>query len=206
MDTPRASLCDSEQFTKFTAGLLAARHAVRFRPRGRSMAPLIRSGEAITIRAVAPSDLRAGDVALFVSSTGGMIAHRVLAVRIVGHWAGLYTKGDAAARPDPLVPLSNLMGRVTRIEKPNGVVIDLERPLWRGLGRMLAWSALVRILVHRTVRPAWVVIPYRVRWRLHACLVAAHVLGHMATRALIGCAMVLDRLCASPWRSSGVKR
>ncbi len=91
------------------AGLLQGR-TMRFRPRGRSMTPLLRDGDVVTI---APGKrCRIGDVVLF------RIGEALILHRVVAKFSGrVGTKGDALGRLDATVTPRDILGRAIRRER-----------------------------------------------------------------------------------------
>ena len=85
---------------------------------GSSMVPTIFPGDVLTIHRANAHDIRCGDVVL-CARDDRFIVHR--AVRQVQSSAQLnwLTRGDALAKDDPLVSPSQLLGRVTVIERGN---------------------------------------------------------------------------------------
>lgn len=69
------------------------------------MSPTLRDGEEVEVR-LDGAGVRPGDVVLFLDG-GFLLLHRVIALRR----GALLTQGDGAARPDPPVPRSHLLGR-----------------------------------------------------------------------------------------------
>jgi len=103
---------------------------------GTSMLPLIHEGDMLLV-VHHVRRWRRGDVMVF-RSPDGLIAHRVLHIKRTGGQTVLLTKGDNAPRIDPPVVASQIVGRVVRIDKANGVTIDITAAPWQMLGWLLA--------------------------------------------------------------------
>ena len=130
-----------------------------FHVTGASMAPLIRSGDAVVVERVGACNLKPGDLILFVNRLGSPVLHRVLRIaRDATGGALLRTKGDAQGMFDEPVEPSAVLGRVVRIERSGhgllGRSIDLDSPPWRRVGPLLArvhvgvnrlWSVAMRL-------------------------------------------------------------
>lgn len=119
--------------------VLAREGGVWGRGTGVSMLPLIRPG--VEIRLV-PFDGRRVFRGMLVAypREARLVVHRVIA------WAeaGLVTKGDASAFPDPPVPRDEVVARVVALRGANGRCVDLEAFPWPLLNRLLgthAWFA-----------------------------------------------------------------
>jgi hypothetical protein len=115
--------------------------AFRFRARGWSMAPFIRDGDVITVAPLQGALPRVGEVVAFVRpGAENLVVHRVVARR----GTASLIQGDAvAAYKDGAVPVENLLGRVTRVEREG-------RDVWLGLGPervAIAWLSRARLLI-----------------------------------------------------------
>ncbi len=148
---------DGETFAVLSAELIAESGGLRFRAQGRSMAPFVRDGDVLTIEKIPPADLRVGDIALFRSRGGSVLAHRVC--RSVGgsdraRWT---TRGDALFVQDPSFGPDSLLGRVATVERDGST-----RRLDGGLGRLAGQFWLLTYQPRRLL--------CRIRTRLHAVL------------------------------------
>jgi len=86
----------------------------RFETRGASMAPFIRDGDVVTVRPIRERPLRKGDVVAFAEPlTDKLYVHRI--IREAG---SLYAiKGDNVSEPDGLIPGTNILGVVAKVER-----------------------------------------------------------------------------------------
>ena len=91
--------------------------SARFHATGQSMLPAIRSGEHLHVSPLGEHSLRIGDIVL-ARSGGRLLAHRI--VRMTPH--GIITRGDNALRPDAALPPSDILGRVTHVERDGATV------------------------------------------------------------------------------------
>jgi signal peptidase I len=101
---------------------------VRLRVAGTSMAPAMRPGDLITVESADLRGITLGEIVVFIRE-GRLVAHRVIAIftapaqLIVGDTheplsqTRLMTRGDRARHDDPAVSSSELLGRVTQIER-----------------------------------------------------------------------------------------
>ncbi len=86
----------------------------RFRAGGFSMAPFIRDGDIITVTPCEEKTVQRGDIVAFVHPEAGkLVIHRVLKKRR----DCFIVKGDNSAAEDGSVPVRNIMGSVTGIER-----------------------------------------------------------------------------------------
>jgi len=99
---------------------------IRLRVSGTSMVPTMRPGNLVTIEAAGVKEISLGEVVVFVRS-GHLVCHRVTEKITPSERnssnqffsARLVTRGDRMRRDDPIVSSSELLGRVTQIERGN---------------------------------------------------------------------------------------
>lgn len=94
--------------------LLSQGQLVRFRPSGNSMHPTIKDGEAITVAPVNASDIKRGDILLYVTGRG-VTAHRVS--KINNFSTSFILRGDATGSSDEAVEFDQILGRVISVER-----------------------------------------------------------------------------------------
>lgn len=118
-----------------------------------SMAPALRTGDAVISRVVGPSAVDAGDVVTFVDSTRGdrLVTHRVVEVRRQGDQYSFVTKGDSNSGVERWdIAENDSLGRLTlRIPKLGFVVAVTSAPAWRALLGALAIGMLTVTAVRR---------------------------------------------------------
>jgi signal peptidase len=140
--------CTSAAFAELSAEILGAGNALRFRARGTSMLPLVRDGDVLLVAPVHPATARIGDLVLCSNAAGRIVVHRVTRKEVSPEGRWFTVQGDAAARPDGLIPGAQVYGRVTAIER-GGANIDVDRPVMR----MLGWLAALRSRWNLGCRP-----------------------------------------------------
>jgi len=162
---PRLSVVNGHELPLSGVAVLELMRAVlamgvpfRFCARGWSMAPFIRDGDVITVAPLAgPPGL--GEVVAFVRPEAEMlVVHRVVAIR----GDAPLIQGDSVPEcTDGVIPLQNILGRVTRVERQGQAV-------WLGLGPerlLIAWlsrSGLLGLL--RARLPALFIRTFLRRW------------------------------------------
>lgn len=105
-----------------------------------SMEPLLRPGDLVVDRMIAPSELRIGDVVTFRDPTNpaALVTHRVRGVQIKGETYAVTTKGDASnALQHWTIPANGRLGRVL-LRVP-----AIGRPIFWGRTRFGVASLLV---------------------------------------------------------------
>jgi len=86
----------------------------RFRASGTSMYPLIRDGDIITISPPKGIQPVSGDILAFRHpEKGNLIIHRVIGIS----QGSFQAKGDNSLDPDGPIPVSSILGVVTRVER-----------------------------------------------------------------------------------------
>jgi signal peptidase I len=106
---------------------------LRVRVTGRSMMPLLRGGELLTLRKVPCSSLKRGDLILFRNKVGYPILHRIVhTIRGKSGTIAFQTKGDALIAFDGPVHDQAILGKVCKIEK-GAKCINMETGIQRRL-------------------------------------------------------------------------
>jgi signal peptidase I len=106
--------------TKLLQAVLHKGAPFRFRAKGFSMSPFIKDDDIITVSPLMDGSIRFGDVVAFIRPEMiKLVIHRVIGKE--GEY--FHIKGDNIPDTDELIPVTNIMGRVTRVER-NGKVIS----------------------------------------------------------------------------------
>jgi hypothetical protein len=122
--TQSSSLSPHHLFLDVSTELLECGHSVRFKAPGRSMQPIIKEGETITVEPIAPEAVKRGDIILY-RTPGGMVAHRVVGIKremtaqsssLSPHHLFLL-RGDAATTCDAPVEPDQVLGKVISVER-----------------------------------------------------------------------------------------
>jgi signal peptidase I len=100
---------------------------VRLRVFGTSMVPSILPGDLISIERADVLEVSYGDVVLY-SRDGRMFVHRVMAHAGSSDEPRLITRGDRLCYNDPPVSSTELLGRVTSIERGDRKIEPLDKP------------------------------------------------------------------------------
>jgi signal peptidase len=127
------------RFPNLIVDCLSAGRPVRFRARGSSMHPTIRSGDSLLVAPVEPDRVRTGDIILYAATPSRLLAHRVIEIvrhacpgpegaDAAGTEAAFLMKGDGCPHPDPPVASDRVLGKVAAVER-NGRRINPYRPL-----------------------------------------------------------------------------
>jgi signal peptidase I len=91
----------------------------RFKATGRSMHPTIRDGDILTLSPLNGLRPASNDVVAFHHpDTGNLVVHRIIGIASVTFEG----RGDNSEESDGQIPISNIVGLVTRLER-NGIPI-----------------------------------------------------------------------------------
>ena len=125
--------------TELLQAALAKRVSFRFRAKGFSMSPFIKNDDVITISPLNKSSIIFGKSVAFIQPEKKKLTiHRVIG----RNKNSCFTKGDNAFEIDGLVPLKNILGTVSKIERRHRKVF-----IGLGLSRfVIAFLSRMKIL------------------------------------------------------------
>ncbi|WP_121610083.1 signal peptidase I [Mesobacillus foraminis] len=98
---------------------------------GNSMYPLIREGNLCRFVSCQPGELKKGDVILYYSKTGQIIAHRFIEMKSMNDMNYYYLKGDTNLGFDSPIKEHQIIGKLVSIQKGDrnvhsgGLALDL---------------------------------------------------------------------------------
>jgi signal peptidase I len=96
--------------------VLDKRVSIRFTAPGFSMSPFIKDSDVITVSQIGTNAIRLGDAVAFVNPCNERLAvHRVVGIKK----EALLIKGDNTPEPDGWIPSTQVLGRVTCLERAN---------------------------------------------------------------------------------------
>jgi hypothetical protein len=125
-----------DELYELASAVLGRGASFSFVANGVSMLPFVHGGDRLTIAPCRAEELIRGEIAFYVGEGGGLMAHRVLGRSRDG--VTLLTRGDAVWRVPERVPPSQVLGRVTRIQRGGrrrtlGLASRLTASVWHGL-------------------------------------------------------------------------
>ncbi|MEH7495079.1 signal peptidase I [Neobacillus niacini] len=113
---------------------------------GNSMYPIIQQGNLCRFVHCQTTLLKKGDVILFYTKTGQLIAHRLVSIKIVNNQRIFQLKGDTNLGFDQLIGEDQILGKLVRVQKKHRIVTS-EARLARCWGKViLSFPALSGIL------------------------------------------------------------
>jgi signal peptidase I len=118
---------------------------------GDSMSPLIKKGDTITIKSVAPEEIKPGDIAVF-DSQGKLCAHRLIRKYSIGNRHVFITKSDKTFMTDISFEDQKLIGKVACIRKATAV-LNLESMRWSIINRAFGLYHLFMLSLRQRLRP-----------------------------------------------------
>ncbi|MEW6323777.1 MAG: signal peptidase I [Nitrospirota bacterium] len=107
---------------------------------GRSMSPVLRSGDAVMIRCCTADAVKPGDV-ITVADPAGLCTHRLIMITHEGGKRLLWTKGDACAHWDDPIDSEALLGKGVAMLR-GGRHLSLEKG-WRALNFVMLGVSMV---------------------------------------------------------------
>jgi hypothetical protein len=141
----------NEPLKELLIGVLDKGAAFRFRAKGFSMSPFIKNSDIVTVFPISDHMPRLGDAVVFINpDTEELIIHRVVGKRDNFHF---FIKGDNLPTVENLVPKTQILGNVKRVER-GGRTVAL------GLGpekALIAFLSRRRLLLPLLV-PVWSII------------------------------------------------
>lgn len=123
---------------------------ISFCAKGFSMSPFVRDGDIVTVSPLRDSLPKIGDVVAFhCTLTDRLVVHRVICKKGNSY----HMQGDSVPMPDGIVPIDNIIGLVTKLER-NGEKVSI------GLGPerfLIAFLNRTGVLSN-ILRPVWTVM------------------------------------------------
>jgi len=118
MSSSAATVATSSHDTRLdlAAEVLHRFGEVRFIAHGSSMIPSIYPGDLLTVRSDSAAEARRGEIVLFLLG-GRPFVHRVMRKWPERNRVVFATRGDGLPKEDPSVDASQLLGRVTAIQR-----------------------------------------------------------------------------------------
>jgi len=128
---------------ELTAELLQRGERMSLRVRGSSMLPSLFPGDLLTFRRCAPEEIVVGDIVLFLRE-GRCFVHRVAERMAAGAASRLRTRGDALPSCDAPLVETEVLGRLTTVERKGRRLppprLGPVRSLIAGLVRISPWA------------------------------------------------------------------
>jgi len=135
-----------EDFASIAQDVLGRGRILRFKAKGGSMSPSIRSGDVVEVVPF-KGKINFGDIILYHSSYGNSIIHRVIQRKK----EGIITKGDSSFSSDQPLLSKQVLCRVAAVEK-NGWRIILDTPTGAFLNIFLATISPFSFLIYPSLR------------------------------------------------------
>lgn len=126
---PASSISSASHDTRLdlAAEVLHRFGEVRFIAHGSSMIPSIYPGDLLTVRSDSASDARRGEIVFFLLG-GRPFVHRVMRKWPERNRVVFATRGDALPKEDPSIDASQLLGRVTQIQRRGKSIPVVAKP------------------------------------------------------------------------------
>jgi len=124
--------CTSAAFGSLSEELLHLGKSLRFRARGASMQPLVRSGDILLVKSVDPQRVRIGDVVLCSQGQDRILVHRVIGKRSTTDGHRFLVQGDQSPQADGWLAQHQVLGRLVAVER-DGKPFELDGLRMRSL-------------------------------------------------------------------------
>jgi signal peptidase I len=106
---------DHDEFNQISAEVLSKGGSFRCKASGQSMWPFIKNGAILTVESIQTVPPEVGEVVLYRSEIHAAV-HRIVGIHSEYPELIFMVQGDACPDVRELVPLSDLLGKVTRVE------------------------------------------------------------------------------------------
>jgi signal peptidase I len=165
--------------------------AIRLRVTGTSMVPAVQPGDLLTVRRVLLEDISPGEIVL-VARPNRLFAHRVVG-NARSHEPYLVTRGDRLPHNDPPAFRSDLLGKVTSVERNGHPVASVNwlNPSDRVLSRILRLSEWATILFVRLAALRLALADERNPWQVQRPRAAAWQWSWRSGGCPSGCASTI---------------
>ncbi|HMD30963.1 MAG TPA: S24/S26 family peptidase [Candidatus Acidoferrales bacterium] len=142
---------------ELAADLLQRGERMSLRVSGSSMLPSLFPGDVLTFRRCAPAEIVVGDIVLFMRE-GRCFVHRVEERMALGGDSRIRTRGDALPSCDAPVGETEVMGRLSLVERKGWRLqpprLGPVRSLLAGVVRHSPWAARVLVAAQQRFWPA----------------------------------------------------
>lgn len=115
---------------------------------GNSMYPYIQQGNLCRFALCQPELLKKGDVILFYTKAGQLIAHRLVSIKIVENQRFFQLKGDTNLGVDQLIDEGQILGKLISVQKKHGIVTQ-EGRLARFWGKVILTCPVLSGILRR---------------------------------------------------------
>ncbi len=122
---------------------------------GTSMYPLLKSGDICRFTTVDSLTIKKGDIILFQSNNGQLVAHRFITYQTFGSELKYIFKGDTNLGPDDPINTDQIVGKLTYIKKGNFIITDknIITFIWKKMILLFPiLSALLRTYLNKRIR------------------------------------------------------
>lgn len=137
---------------ELAADLLQRGERLSLRVRGSSMLPSLFPGDLLTFRRCSPAEIVVGDIVVFLRE-GRCFVHRVAERMAVGGDSRLRTRGDALCSCDPPLGETEVLGRLSAVERKGRRLppprLGPVRSFLAGLVRHSPWAAKALVAAQR---------------------------------------------------------
>lgn len=151
-------------------GLLKEGKAIRIKVKGRSMLPILRDGDTLTIAPIDWARIKVGDIVLYANRKNEWITHRVVRKAV----NSLMTGADSKSFLDsPIIKKENVLGRVVKVDT-GSKIIDLRAVKYRlhslAMAYFLKYSGVHFIKVAKICIKKPYLVPVKIMRKILKCI------------------------------------
>ncbi|TLS35562.1 signal peptidase I [Pseudalkalibacillus caeni] len=109
---------------------------------GTSMFPLIKKGDICTFRRCDPSEFQRGDIILFLTSEGRLVAHRLMHKKLTIDKCYFLFKGDTNLGFDEPIFEENIIGKLALVKR-NQIKFSSANLVVHAWSRLIIWFPII---------------------------------------------------------------
>jgi len=137
----RGYQCPPDVFAELCASLLQSGKSIRVFARGDSMLPNLRGGDTLFCSPLDGRPVRVGDIVLYLTPNRQTLFHRVIRAREQDGERFFQVQGDNSLNPEGWKSTAEILGRVARVIRSNGMEQGMDTLVMRLFNRWAAFRS-----------------------------------------------------------------
>ncbi|WP_261302592.1 signal peptidase I [Paenibacillus andongensis] len=135
-----------KEFVQMVSHVMEKRGWIELPAEGTSMYPFIKKGDICRFVLAEAGNLRKGDIILFRTSHGSLVAHRFCRTLTRNLQLHFLCKGDTNLAHDEVIRMDQMIGKMSWIER-NGRIIKVTDPAYYVWGQLILTFPLISLLL-----------------------------------------------------------
>ena len=135
--------CGKKDFSYLAETILKQGNCIRFKAKGWSMLPSIRSGDIVAVSPIT-DEITHGDIILYRSKENTPVVHRVIKKSEGG---GILTKGDSSLNFDSPITNEQVLGKVIEVERRGINIRHILGKILRKVQGLRLYSKLAKVIL-----------------------------------------------------------